>query len=470
MTLAACMMGTIGESWAYTLTLQTSTGGKFRYRISDDGGSTWNSWSSYFTSDQSVTVADGKYVQIAAYPRTDISGKTYYFTKWTGYETVTTYAYSFTVNQNRTYKCNFTETGRTVNLSINTANYGTVKISGPFATQTISTTSNTTVTVGNGATITLTATPASNKYFVNYTGTSTQTTYVYTRTVTANCSYKANFTTEYKTIKISVNANNWGTAKLSGPVADKSTTTTTGTSVNVGVGATISLTGTPATGKYWVRWKEDDANAINNASSTYVVADNRDLVATFTETYYTMTVKSNGDGYVRIHNGASWSNYVTTTAGISIVAGEGARCTVAAYDPNTTYGSNQGTNKYFVDWKEGTDVASVAYSYGFDVESARTLTGYFTTSSCAVTVNASPSAGGTVRIGGALPNTAYSATATATVGRGATITMANSPAAGYILGSWTKDSATGTVLGYANSCTTVVPNSETASYYANFTT
>lgn len=207
LTLFLCLMGTVGETWAYTIKLRTQAGGRFRYRIETGVGTgiytptgasaTSSSWSSYSTSTSYVTlnVASGRRFQMQATSNPDATG-TYYFVKWanSGTGSSTIYNYSTTVKPTAdwSFTANFTTTGYTLKAKPNQIAYGNVSISGPVATVTGTDGETISATIGSGAHVTVKATAASGHGFVKWGGgpdSSTSASYTFTmdqaRTLTA---------------------------------------------------------------------------------------------------------------------------------------------------------------------------------------------------------------------------------------------------------------------------------------------
>jgi len=128
------------------------------------------------------------------------------------------------------------------------------------------------------------------------------------------------------------------------------------------------------------------------------------------------------------------------TAGGTVSGGgamaSGSSCTVAA-TPNSGYA--------FQNWREGSTVVSTSATYTFTATGNRTLTAYFVPI-YAVTVIASPTAGGTVSGGGAMAS-------------GSSCTVAATPNSGYAFVNWKN--ASGTVVSTSPSYTFTVTANQT---------
>ena len=133
-----------------SIVIGQSGGGTFRYRYAVGG--TYNDWSSYVSS-KTLSVPDGATLQIQVQPNTDK-----YFVKYTAtgseYDLDDNYYYYFSygVRQDLNITCNFTSSYKTIKGVSETNSggtaYGTIKVSGPFAPQTIPTAG---IKVGVGA-------------------------------------------------------------------------------------------------------------------------------------------------------------------------------------------------------------------------------------------------------------------------------------------------------------------------------
>ena len=149
-----------------------------------------------------------------------------------------------------------------VNVSANPSNGGTVTGGGTY---------------NQGASCTVTATPASGYTFTNWTenGNVVSTNASYTFTVNANRTLVANFTAIPQTYTVSVSANptNGGTVTGGGTYQQ---------------GQTCTVTATANTGFNFTNWTENGNVVSSNASYTFTVNANRTLVANFTLQSFTI--------------------------------------------------------------------------------------------------------------------------------------------------------------------------------------
>ena len=263
----------------------------------------------------------------------------------------------------------------TITVAANPSNGGTVTGGGTY---------------NNGQSCTVTATPNTGYTFVNWTenGTQVSTSASYTFTVSGNRSLVANFTENTYNVTVSANPNNGGTASGGGTFTH---------------GQNCTVNATANTGYTFTNWTENGSVVSTQASYTFSVTGDRNLVANFTENTYTVTVSANPN------NGGTASGGGTFTHGQS--------CTVTA-TANTGYTFNN--------WTENGSVVSSNASYTFSVSNNRTLVANFTINSYTITATADPSNGGTV-----------AGTGTYTHGQNCTLTATAST--GYTFTNWTEN-------------------------------
>ena len=297
----------------------------------------------------------------------------YTFTNWTenGSVVSTDANYTFTVNANRNLVANFTLNTYTVAVSANPTNGGTV-------------------TGGNtynyGQSCTVNATAATGYTFTNWTenGSVVSTDANYTFTVNANRNLVANFTINAYTITVSANPTNGGTV-------------TGGNTYNYGQSCTVNATA--ATGYTFTNWTENGSVVSNNASYTFTVEGNRNLVAHFTAITYTVTVTANPSNSGTVTGGGTYNH--------------GQSCTVIATS----------TDGYtFLNWTENGSVVSNNANYTFTVTSNRSLVAHFeeqAPDTYNINVSPNPNIGGTVTGGGSYEE-GQQCTVTATANTGYT--------------------------------------------------
>ena len=209
-------------------------------------------------------------------------------------------------------------------------------------------------------TCTLTATPNLGYTFTNWTenGTVVSTNASYSFTVTGNRNLVAHFQLQSFTVTVSANPNNGGSVTGDG---------------TYNYGQSCTVTATPNTGYNFLNWTENGNVVSSNASYSFTVTDNRNLVAHFQLQSFIVTVSVDpiNGGMV---TGSGTYNYNQS-------------CTVTA-TPNTGYN--------FINWTENGNVVSTNANYTFTVTGNRTLVAHFTMQSYVITAIADPIEGGTV--------------------------------------------------------------------------
>ncbi len=252
----------------------------------------------------------------------------YTFTNWTenGSVVSTSANYTFTVDGNRSLVANFTENTYTVTVSANPSNGGTATGGG---------------TVTHGQSCTVSATANTGYSFTNWTenGNVVSTSASYTFTVDGNRILVANFTENTYTVTVSANPSNGGTVTGGGTFTH---------------GHSCTINATANSGYSFTNWTENGNVVSTNASYTFTVNSNRNLVANFTINSYTITATADpSEG--GIVSGAGTYTY-------------GQRCTITAI-------ANE--NYEFVNWtKNGIEVSTEA-SYTFMVRESEEYVAHF---------------------------------------------------------------------------------------------
>ena len=298
------------------------------------------------------TYTEGQSCTVTATPNAN-----YTFTNWTENGTVvsTNANYNFTVNANRILVANFTCVPQTftVSVSANPTNGGTVTGGGTYT---------------EGQSCTVTATPNDNYTFTNWTenGTVVSSNASYNFTVTGNRTLVANFTYVPQSFTVSVSANPTNGGYVSGGGTFEQ-------------GETCTVSAIASSGYTFNIWTENGTVVSNNASYTFTVNANRNLVANFTlipVPTYTVSVS------------ASPANGGSVSGGGTFEQGE--TCTVSAI-------ANSGYT--FESWTEnGTEVSSNA-NYTFTVNANRDLVAIFSADpveTYTITATVDPVDGGTV--------------------------------------------------------------------------
>ena len=278
----------------------------------------------------------------------------YTFTNWTesGNVASTNASYTFNVTGNRTLVANFT---------LNT--YSITATADPTAGGTVSGAN----TYNHGASCTLTATANTGYTFTNWTenGSVVSTNASYIFTVTGDRTLVANFTLNTYTITTAANPTAGGSVSGTGEYNH---------------GAPCTVTATANTGYTFSNWTENGNIVSTNASYTFTVEGNRNLVANFSNITYTITVSANP------------SNSGTATGGGTY--NHGQSCTVIATSAD---------GYTFTNWTENGSVVSTNANYTFTVTGNRTLVANFEEQepdTYNINVSPNPNVGGTVAGGG----------------------------------------------------------------------
>lgn len=293
----------------------------------------------------------------------------YNFVNWTENGNVVSAdaSYSFTVNANRTIVAHFELQSYTISASANPSSGGNVSGGGTY---------------NYGQTCTLTATAANGYNFVNWTenGNVVSANASYPFTVNADRTLVANFQLDNLVVSVSADPVNGGSV-------------TGGGAYHHGDNCTVMATANP--GFNFVNWTENGIQISSSPNYSFVVTDNRTLVAHFTSQSYVITATADPEEGGTI-TGVGGYNY-----------GETCHLTATA---------NAGFE--FANWTRNGSVVSINPSYSFTVTESANYVAHFAAQSYTVNVSANPSEGGSVSGGGtfshgqsctvhALPNTCY---------------------------------------------------------------
>ncbi|MCR5038088.1 MAG: T9SS type A sorting domain-containing protein, partial [Bacteroidales bacterium] len=248
----------------------------------------------------------------------------YTFTNWTeGTNVVSTNAnYSFTVTGNRNLVANFTAQTYTINAVANPNYGGTVSGGGNF---------------NYGQSCTLTATPAANYTFINWTkqGQVVSTNASYTFTVTESATYQAQFELQSFTITVE-NANpDWGSVSGGGTFF---------------YGETTEIAATPNIGYVFLMW--DDGNTDNPRS--IVVTENRTYIGNFAVQQCHIAAEVDPEEAGTAFGGGLW--YYGDTISVTV---------------------NRNEDWAFVNWTENGEVVSEEMTYTFIATGDRNLVAHF---------------------------------------------------------------------------------------------
>ena len=299
----------------------------------------------------------GSYQQGQSCTVTATANTGYTFLRWTENGTLVSNNanYTFTVTGNRTLVAQFQANTYTISVSANPTNGGTVTGGGAYQ---------------YGQSCTVTATANTGYTFLRWTenGAQVSTNANFTFTVTGNRTLVAQFqqSTTYYTINATPSPSNAGTITGTGSYAS---------------GSTCTLTAYPNSSYSFVNWLENGVPVSSNATYSFTVTGNRNLVAVFdvATTYYNITVTAYPSNGGSVIGGGSYASGTTITLHAT---------------PNDGYS--------FVKWtKNGTQV-STNPNYSFTVNSNASFVAYFeqNATNYTITVKAEPTNGGIVSGGG----------------------------------------------------------------------
>ena len=336
-------------------------------------------------SDGGTVTGGGSYQDGESCTVSATANANYTFENWTENNNVvsTNANYTFIVYNSRNLVAHFTAIPLpTYNVSVtaNPANGGSVTGGGTYT---------------EGESCTITATPYTNYTFNNWTenGEVISSDANYTFTVSENHNLVANFTYIPPTYTVSVSANptNGGTVTGGGTYTE---------------GVSCTVTATASNGYTFSNWTENGEVISSNASYTFTVNENHNLVANFTINTYTVSVAANP------------SNGGSVTGGGSFTYGQSCTITAIANDGFT-----------FINWTENGSYVSSNPSYSFSVNSNRNFVAHFTENplpTYTITVAANPANAGTV-----VGNGTYQ--------EGQSCTVTAMPVVGFSFINWTEN-------------------------------
>ena len=340
---ASCTL-TATASTGYTFTnwtengTEVSTNSSYTFNVTGNrtlvANFTLNSYNVSATANPTAggTVSGaGSYDYGASCTLTATASMGYTFTNWTENGTVvsTNAIYSFTVEGNRTLVANFTINSYTITVSAHPSNSGTATGGGTY---------------NHGQSCTVIATSADGYTFTNWTenGSVVSTNANYTFTVNANRTLVANFEEQEPdtyNINVSPNPNIGGTVTGGGTYQQ---------------GQECTVTATANNGYTFLQWTENGEQVSTEASYTFTVTNNRNLVAEFQIQSYIITATADpSEG--GIVDGAGSYDY-------------GTACTLTAV-PNESY--------LFVNWtRDGVEVSTDS-CYTFIVTATEAYVAHF---------------------------------------------------------------------------------------------
>ena len=259
------------------------------------------------TAGGTVTGA-GTYQEGQSCTVTAIVNTGYTFTSWTENGTVVSNneSYCFTVSGNRNLTANFSQNSYSIAVSVAPENSGTVTGIGNY---------------NHGQSCTLVATANSGYAFTNWTedGEVVSNNASYTFSATGNRALVANFEIQTYTISITANPSNGGSVSGGGN--------------EFHYGQSCSVTAMANSDFTFTKWTENGSVVSTDASYTFVVSSDRNLVAHFEGTF-------NGHGYVDLGlpSGTLWATCnvgATTSEGYGDFFAWGETSTKATYTWST---------------------------------------------------------------------------------------------------------------------------------------
>lgn len=178
--------------------------------------------------------------------------------------------YTFTVTNSRNLVAHFTTQGYVITAIADPTNGGLVTGSGGY---------------NYGETCTLTATPNTGYTFQRWTknGTQVSTNPTYSFTVTESVTYTAHFNAQNYTVTVAVNPNNAGSVSGGGSYT---------------YGQTCTVTASANNGYAFTNWTENGSQVSTNASYSFTVTGNRNLVANFAQNTHTIHASAGANGII----------------------------------------------------------------------------------------------------------------------------------------------------------------------------
>lgn len=215
-----------------------------------------------------------------------------------------------------------------------------------------------------GESATVTATPNADYTFVEWTmdGETVSTNESYTFPVQQNTNLTAHFQGELYIINVDANPSNGGNVSGGGEYA---------------YGETATVTATPLNNFEFINWTENGSVVSSDASYSFTVTSNRNLIANFSEDYFVVDA-------------------IAVPAGAAEIAGAGNY----AYGQYCSLQANPNGGYYFIDWKENGQTISVNPTYYFQVTEDRNLEAHLGVFDYEITTVAYPAEAGSVDGGG----------------------------------------------------------------------
>ena len=301
----------------------------------------------------------------------------YTFNNWTedGEVVSTDESYTFTITDDHNFFANFTINTYNVTVAANPVEGGTVTGEGTY---------------DHGSSVTVTATANEFYTFFNWTEdetvVSTDATYAFV--VTADRNLVANFTIITYEVTVTANPVEGGTVAGAG---------------TYDYGTLVTIAATANVGYTFNNWTEDDAIVSTDASYTFTIVEDHELVANFTINTYNVTVA------------ADPAEGGTVTGAGSYDYGTSVTVTATAIEEYS-----------FINWTEDGEVVSTDESYTFIIANDHDFVANFAMITYDVTVTANPVEGGIV-------------TGAGTYAEGRAVTIVATANTGYTFDNWTED-------------------------------
>ncbi len=301
----------------------------------------------------------------------------YEFVNWTenGNPVSTSQNYSFSVTGNRNLTAHFSLNTYTITVNAQPSVGGEVSGGGSY---------------DHGQTATLSALPENGYTFLNWTenGNVVSSEQSYTFNVTTDRNLTANFSME--AYAVSLQASPADAGSLSG-----------GGSYNHG--ETVTVNASPSVGYTFINWTENGNTVSADQAYSFTITDNRNLTAHFSPETYSIVVNAQPSAGGTVSGGGTYE-----------------------HDQAATLSASPASGYTFLNWTENGNVVSSEQNYTFNVTADRNLSANFSMEAYSITVNAQPSAGGTVSGGG-------------TYEHDQAATLSASPASGYTFLNWTEN-------------------------------
>jgi uncharacterized repeat protein (TIGR02543 family) len=321
----------------------------------------------------------GETVTLTAIPDTG-----YYFNYWSGNAGGTNPSTTTTMDANKTVTANFALIPYTLTVTVTPSNGGSVSRI-PYKS-----------TYSYDDEVTLTATPGAGYSFVRWEGDASGTNASTTVTINGNKSITAVFEiTSGLSLTISSNPSAGGSVTKS---PDKTSYT---------YGESVTLTAVPADGYSFDYWSDDTSGS--NTSTTITMDENKTVTANFSVIPYSLTVSVNPTGGGTVTKSPNQSTY--------------------NYGDQVTLTATPAIGYTFTNWTG--DASGTNSSTIITLDDNKTVSANFSLIEYSLTVNITPTEGGTVTKS---PNQS-------TYNYGDQVTLTATPVTGYTFTNWAGDAS-----------------------------